>query len=110
MYLQKAAIVPGMTYFSMGFEKMTTNFKVKMAYRRFFGHKKKKSALTGKIEEDVKDQVSFGQVVYVVCFGIRVTACYISILLVSCFIWSAALDSSGVPSIIISHIITNTYT
>ena len=44
LYLQKAAVMEGKEYFSMGFERINTNYKMRLAFRRNFGYKRKKKS------------------------------------------------------------------
>ena len=44
LFLQKSAVIEGKQYFNLGFERITTNYKLKLAFRRAFGIKRKKKS------------------------------------------------------------------
>lgn len=48
LFLNKASVSDSLEYFSKGYQQLTGNYKMKLALRRFFGHKKKKGSISTK--------------------------------------------------------------
>ena len=44
LFLQKSAVIEGKQYFNLGFERITTNYKLKLAFRRAFASSVRKRA------------------------------------------------------------------
>ena len=61
LFLNKASVSDNLEYFSKGYQMLTGNYKMKLALRRFFGHKKKKGSMSTKDAVGTKGVLDLAQ-------------------------------------------------